>query len=87
MNKQNWGIKDFNKYHFLHILHLHKISSEFFNRFLKGSRFLEDLTWYGKLFQILGPDTLRLLKFFDSIWVCLSLPYIYHEPLYHLFLI
>ena len=54
-------MKDFNKYHFLHKLNLHKFPSQFFNRFLKVARFSEDLTWYGKLFQILGPNTSRLL--------------------------
>ena len=54
-------MKDFNRYHFLHKLQLHEFPSHFFNRFLKVSTFLEDLTWYGKLFQILGPNTLRLL--------------------------
>ena len=55
------GMKYFNEYHFLHKLHLHEFPSQFFNRFLKVSSFSEDLTWYSKLFQILGPNNLRLL--------------------------
>ena len=54
-------MNDFNRYNFLHKLHLHKFPSQLFNRFLKVSRFSENLTWYGTLFQILGPTTLRLL--------------------------
>ena len=54
-------MKDFNRHHFLHKLHLCEFPSEFCNKLLKVSRFSEDLTWYGKLFQILGPNTLRLL--------------------------
>ena len=55
------GIKSFNKYHFLHILHLQELPSQFLSKFLKISRFAEDLTWYGKLFQILAHNTLRIL--------------------------
>ena len=65
------GMKDFNKNHFLHKLRLHEFPSQFFKvsvffklfkGFLKVSRFPEDLTCYGKLLQILGPNTLRLLE-------------------------
>ena len=68
----------------MHKLHLHKFPSQFFNRFLKVSKFSEDVTWYGTLFQILRPNTLSLRhlqpKVFDSIWVSLSLTCIYHGP-------
>ena len=46
-------MKNFNVLLFLHKLCLHELPSQFFNRFLKVSRFSEGLTWYGKLFQIL----------------------------------
>ena len=49
-------MKDFNRYHFLHKLHLHEFPSQFSNRFLKVSRVSEDLPWHGKLFQVLGPE-------------------------------
>ena len=54
------GMKKFNKYHFLHKLHFHELPFQFFNKYLKVLRFSDDLTWYGKSFQILGPHTLSL---------------------------
>ena len=66
-------MQDFNKYHLLHILDLHKFPTKFFNRFLKVSRFSEDLTCYGKLLKILGPNTFRLL-YSKVFWFHLEMP-------------
>ena len=47
-------------YNFLQITHLQLTPSQFLITVLKVSRFFEDLMWYGKLFQIFGPNILKL---------------------------
>ena len=47
-------------YNFLKITHLQLTPSQFLITVLKASRFFEDLMWYSKLFQIFGPNILKL---------------------------
>ena len=46
---------------FLQITHLQLTPSQFLITVLKDSRFFEDLMWKGKLFQIFGPNILKLV--------------------------
>ena len=47
-------------YNFLQITHLQLTPSQILITVLNVSRFFEDLMWYGKLFQIFGPNILKL---------------------------
>ena len=47
-------------YNFLQITHLQLTPSQFLITVFKVSRFVEDLMWYGKLFQNFDPNILKL---------------------------
>ena len=49
-------------YSFLHRVHLQEIPSQDFIKRLKERRLGADFTWAGRLFQIFGPKTLKLLS-------------------------
>ena len=53
----------------LQTLQLHLVPFPCLIIILSGSRFSKDFIWYGKLFQTLGPKTLKLLLP-KMIWLC-----------------
>ena len=53
----------------LQTLQLHLVPFQCLIIILNDSRFSEDFIWYGKLFQILGPKTLKLLLP-KVTWLC-----------------